>query len=99
MRNATRLTRTIAINEYPFLSALTLPQMDRSVSGPDRHEISATIDLAVDVIFTKLSLGCNRNFQIDVTVTGVQVHVGRQRFRNLESNAACSGLQTPACAQ
>src|SRR5258708_9836014 len=82
-----------------FLSALTLPQMDRSVSRPDRHETSATIDLAVDIVLTKLSLGCDRDVQINVAVAGVRVHVGSQGFWNLQSNAAVSGLQPPARVQ
>src|ERR1700730_19085348 len=76
--------------------ALTFPQMDRSVARPDRHETSATIDLAADVVLTQLSFGRDRNVQIDMAVAGVQIHIGSQGFRNFPRTVAVSRLQPPS---
>jgi hypothetical protein len=50
--------------------------MNRAIAGADGHQISAAIDFAPDFILTELAFGRNRELEIDVAVTGVQIDIG-----------------------
>src|SRR5712692_9950237 len=73
--------------------------MDRPVSRANRHEIATTIDLAANFVPPQLSVGGYGNIEVDVSVAGMQVHVGSHGAGNFQRYAAITGLEPPACIQ
>ena len=61
------------------------------------EQVAAPVDLAVNIVRANAARG-NDDWQveIDVSITGMQVDVGSQCFRKLESDRAIAGFETPA---
>src|ERR1700733_13371726 len=66
------------ITQHLSDGVLTLPQVDRSITGVNHQQISAAVQLAANLALTNLSFGRDRHVQIDVAIPGVQVYVGCQ---------------------
>src|SRR5579862_1951311 len=71
--------------------------MNRAVARMNCEQVAAPVDLAVNIVRANAARG-NDDWQveIDVSITGMQVDVGSQCFRKLESDRAIAGFETPA---
>src|SRR3984893_5302369 len=78
---------------------LTLAQVNRAIAGVDGQQISASVQLAVNIVLPNFSLGGNRQIQIYMAVAGVQIYIGGKIFRDLQSDAAVPTLESPSGGQ
>jgi hypothetical protein len=65
------------------------------MSCVNRHQVSAAVELAVDVVLFKFAFGYYRQVEIDMSVTGVQSNVCRQISGNFQGYIAVAGVRSP----
>lgn len=80
-------------------NALDLAQVNRSISRVDSEEASAAVQLSSNIISTNLADRAYGKIEIDVSIPGMKVKVGRKIAWNGEFNASVSRLQSPSGAQ
>src|SRR5579863_10674051 len=79
--------------------ASAFSQMNRAVTGPDGHEISAAVQFAANFVLANFTFGGDRHIEINVTVAGVEIDVRGHVSGNFQGHVAVAGFEAPGCGQ
>src|SRR5215813_4202939 len=63
---------------------LSLSQVDRPIPRVDCQQASAAVQLPVNLILANLSLSRNRHVEINMAITGVEIHIRRKIAGDLQ---------------
>ena len=63
------------------------------------QQVPATVHLAANFVLANLARGGDWHIQIDVSIAGVEIEIGRQVFRHFEGDGAIAAFEPPAGRQ
>jgi len=59
------------------------------------EQIPTAVEFATNIVVSHLPFYADGHVETDMSVTGMQLHVGGKGFRQLQRDAAVAGMKTP----
>jgi hypothetical protein len=78
-----------------FSYRLSFSQMNGAVTGTNRQQAAAAVELATNIVLANLSFGRDRHVEIDVAVACVQVNIRGEVAGDFQRDAAVARFQPP----